>query len=82
MLKLKEIRINKGKTQQELANFMGVHQMTISRFENEKRKLDQDSIVKLALYLEVTPDELLGFDDAYKEYTDYLIKLKEKENKD
>lgn len=79
MLKLKSIRIKKGNTQQDLANYLGVTQNAISNYESELRKLDQDSIVKLALFLEVTTDELLGFEEAYQSYTEYLQKLKEKE---
>lgn len=81
MLKLKEIRIKKGLTQKDMADILGVNQVSISRFERETRKLDQDQIVKLSLALEVTPDELLGFEEAYKKYVEYLKSLKEDEPK-
>ena len=79
MLRLKEIRIKNGISQKDLADFLGVSRVTVSRYENEKRMLDQDLIIKISLYLDVTTDELLGFDEAYKKYSDYLISLTNKD---
>jgi len=76
MIKLKEIRIKKGITQEEIAKFLGVKQVTVSRYETEQRMLNQDQINKLSLFLDVTPNELLGFDEVYANYTNYLISLK------
>lgn len=75
MLKLKDIRLKKGLKQQDLADILEVSIAAISRYESEERKLNQDQIVKLCLGLEVTPDELLGFEEAYKKYTEYLQSL-------
>lgn len=72
MLKLKEIRIKKGLYQKDIANVLGVTEATASRYENEIRKLNQDQITTLALALDVTPGELLGFEDSYNNYTQYL----------
>ncbi len=79
MLKLREIRLSKDLTQQDIADILGVTRQAAARYETEERKLDQDSILKLSLALEVTPDELLGFEEAYKEYTKYLLSLDEEE---
>ena len=79
MLRLKEIRLNKGLTQQELAIKLGITQQSIARYESEARKLDQDLIIKICLVLDVTPDELLGFEEAYKKYSEYLQSLDEEE---
>lgn len=79
MLKLKEIRLSKGLKQQDIADILGVTQVAAGRYETEERKLDQNQIIKLSLALEVTPDELLGFEEAYKKYTEYLQKLLEDE---
>lgn len=76
MLKLKEIRISKGIKQEELANFLNVTQQAISRYESGNRKLSPQQIIDISLFLETTPNELLGFDEAYKKYTDYLMTLK------
>ena len=76
VIKLKEIRVRKGITQEEIANFLGVKQVTVSRYETEQRMLNQDQINKLSLFLDVTPNELLGFDEVYKNYVEYLMSLK------
>lgn len=81
MLKLKEIRIKKGLFQRDIAEILGVTQSAASLYELECRKLNQDQIVKLCLALEVTPDELLGYKEAYQQYTDYLEQLAEKNTK-
>lgn len=76
VLKLKEIREKKGLTQQELADFLGIHKITVSKYENEKLKLDQNNMVKMCIILDTTPNELLGFERKYKDFTDYLMSLK------
>lgn len=81
MLKLKEIRIKKGLFQRDIAEILGVSEATASRYENEKRMLNQDDIIKLSLALDVTPDELLGFKEAYHKYCEYLNKLAETKEK-
>lgn len=80
MLKLKEIRLKRNLYQKDIANILGVSEATASRYENEVRMLDQNQIIKLSLALEVTPDELLGYKEAYENYSKYLQELaKEKE---
>lgn len=75
-MKLKEIRLKRGLTQEEVGKILGVNDSTISKYEMGKRKLSHDQIIKLSIALEVTPNELLGFDEAYKSYTEYLQSLK------
>lgn len=79
MIKLKEIRIRRGYTQKDIADIVGVTVAAISRYEKEQRKLDQELIMKLCVALEVTPNELLGFDEAYENYTNYLMSLRKKD---
>jgi len=79
MIKLKEFRIKKGYTQKQLAEIIGVTEATVSRYESETRKLDQELIMKFCIALEVTPNELLGFDEAYENYTNYLMSLRKKD---
>ncbi len=81
MLKLKEIRIKKGLFQRDIAKILGVNQTAVSKYELEQRMLNQEQIVKLCLGLDVTPDELLGFKEAYEKYTEYLNKLTEEKTK-
>lgn len=76
MLKLKEIRLKKGLFQKDIASILGVSQAAASRYELEERMLNQDQIVKLCLALDVTPGELLGYQEAYEKYTKYLESMK------
>lgn len=54
------IRKEKGLTQVELAEKLGVQQSTISHIENELRDPSVDLLFKLAEVLEVTVEELVG----------------------
>lgn len=79
MLKLKQIRLSKGLTQQDIAKILGVSHQTAAKYEVEQVKLNYQQIIKLSLALDVTPDELLGFKEAYDKYTKYLQSLDEEE---
>lgn len=81
MLKLKEIRTKKGLKQSDIASILGVTQTAAARYESEARKLNQDEIIKLCLALDVTPDELLGFEEVYQKYTEYLNSLDDEDTK-
>jgi transcriptional regulator with XRE-family HTH domain len=58
MTKLKQLREERSLTQEELAEFTGVTSLTISRWENGKRKPRFKSIRKLAKALKVEPEEI------------------------
>lgn len=79
-MKLKEIRIKRGLKQKDIARILNVQQGAISKYENGTVLLTQDQIIKLSIALEVTPDELLDFKEAYKSYTEYLKSLKKGES--
>ena len=76
MLKIKDFREKKGMTQQELANFINVNRVTIAEYERQRMVPSIDKIVKIAIILETTPNELLGYERKYKDFTDYLMSLK------
>lgn len=63
MLRLKEVRKNARKTQQEVADFIGISQNNYSYWENGKVKIDNESLNKLAEYFGVSVDYLLGRTD-------------------
>ena len=62
-MRLKEARKQAGMTQQEVAAAVGVNQNTYSYWENEKTKIDNISLGKLAKIFNVSVDYLLGEDD-------------------
>jgi transcriptional regulator with XRE-family HTH domain len=79
-LRLKEIRITRGLKQKDIAKILNVQQGAISKYENGTVLLTQDQIIKLSIALEVTPNELLNFDEVYKEYVGYLLSLKKSDS--
>lgn len=58
--RLKELRQKAGKTQSEVAAFLGVSSVALSYYESGKRDIDNESLCRLADYYSVTTDELLG----------------------
>jgi transcriptional regulator with XRE-family HTH domain len=58
MAKLKTLREDRFLTQEELAELVGITPLTISRWENSKRKPRFKSIRKLAKVLNVNPKEI------------------------
>ena len=62
-MKLKELREEKGFTQTQLAEYLNIKQNTYSQYENEKRQLPIDVLIKLARYYSVSTDYILGLED-------------------
>lgn len=61
--RLYELRINKGLTQPELAKDLNVAKQTISNWENDNRSPDNEMLIKIANYFDVSLDYLLGRTD-------------------
>lgn len=64
--KLKKARLNKGLTQMELAEKIGVTQIDIDKWESSKSQIDDKNLKKCAEFLDVTSDYLLGKTDERK----------------
>lgn len=62
-MKLKEIRRDNGKTQKEVADYLNIKQNTYSQYENEKRQIPIEILIRLADYYDVSVDYLLGRTD-------------------
>lgn len=58
--RVKELRMKKGLSQQELGNAIGVTKVSICGYENGTRLPNLEKLVKLAEVLESTTDYLLG----------------------
>ena len=58
--RLARLRKERGLTQVELAKKMGIIQVLISDYENEKLRPNPDVLVQYALALGVTTDQILG----------------------
>lgn len=82
---LKELRKEKGETQQTLASIFNVSKMTISAWETDKQEPCIEDIKLLAKHFYVTTDYLLGMvaDDGSRigeeiEYTTTSLKYRRK----
>ena len=64
MEKLKELREAKKVTQSQLGEYIGAKKSAISLWESGKRQPDQETLVRLASYFDVSVDYLLGLDSA------------------
>lgn len=60
--RLKELRKEKGYSQNDIANYFNVSKMTISSWELDKQEPCIEDIKKLAAILEVSTDYLLGYE--------------------
>lgn len=60
MLGIKIARIKKGLTQEQLAEKLGLTNLTISGYEVGRTKPSLEVLIKLSDILEVSVDELLG----------------------
>ncbi|MBQ7009701.1 MAG: helix-turn-helix transcriptional regulator [Ruminococcus sp.] len=58
-MRLKELRIKRGITQQRLAIELNLNQNSISRYESGLREADYQTLILLADYFQVSIDYLL-----------------------
>lgn len=63
MNRIKKLRLERGETLEKLAKYLNVTIQTISNYENEKRDITPEVIIKLAEYFNVSTDYLLGKTD-------------------
>ena len=63
MIRLKALRTEKGLSQKEIAEYLGISQPAYANYERQAREADYDTLNKLADYFNVTTDYLLGRED-------------------
>lgn len=63
MNRLKYLRTARGENLEKVAEYLNVSIQTISNYENEKRDMTPDTIIKLAEYFGVSTDYILGKSD-------------------
>ena len=61
-MKLKELRMQRGISQVKLAMDLHLTQNSISRYENNQREADYETLIRIADYFDVSLDELLERD--------------------
>lgn len=73
MNRLKELRKQKGLTQQGLADEISVSKITVLRWENEERQIKPEKAQQLADYFKVSVGYLLGYIDDSEIYDDEVV---------
>ncbi len=63
MIRLRALRQERNISMKQLGDIFDVAESTISLYENEKRKVDTDMLIKFANYFNVSTDYLLGITD-------------------
>ena len=61
--RLKELRIENNYSQYEIANIIGIAQVTYSHYELGRRSVSIQNLVKIAKIYNVSTDYLLGMSD-------------------
>lgn len=60
MKNLRKLRINRGISQQQLADVIGTSQQSVNKYENHSVEPDISALIKLADYFGTTIDYLVG----------------------
>ena len=63
--RIRELRLEHGLTQHELAQILHTTQKSISKYETEYLDLNTDIIISFCKYFNVSADYLLGLTDSY-----------------
>ncbi|AWZ34333.1 TPA: transcriptional regulator [Streptococcus agalactiae] len=62
--RLKELRLEKNQTQQQLADELGVNRVNVTRWEKGNTEPSFSKLIELSKLLNTTPNYLLGVSDA------------------
>lgn len=74
---LKQLRKDKGLTQQEMANLFGISRGTYAHYEINRREPDAETLSKLADFFGVTVDDLLGRESPQNPVTGEPLTVRE-----
>ena len=73
--KIKKARLERGMTQQELGNIVGVQKSAIAKYENGRVvNIKRSTLQKIASALNIRPSELL-FSESPKDTADLHVKI-------
>lgn len=64
MNRLKDLRMEKGVSQQKIADYLGITRQSYSNYELGNREADYKTLTNLAKYFNTTVDYLLGISDS------------------
>ena len=66
--RIRDLRVDRGLTQREVAELLHVSQNTYSQYETGQRQLPVDTLIKLALFFNTSTDYILELTDEAKPY--------------
>ncbi len=81
-MKLKELRVKKGLSQEELGKILGVSGQTILNWENSIHSPNVDQLIKLADFFDVSIDYLVGLKNENKTKNEIMNDLKDSSKED
>ena len=61
---MKELRAEKGVSQQIIADYLGITRQSYSNYELGNREADYDTLMKLAKYFDTSVDYIIGISDS------------------
>lgn len=64
--RIKKLRIDNDKNQTQIANILKTDQSYYSKYENGKRPLPIEHLIKLCMFYNVSADYILGFTNEKK----------------
>ncbi len=67
-MRLKDLREDSDISQIQMAEFLHVKQNTYSQYENGKRQIPIEMLIKIALFYNVSVDYILGLTDVKTPY--------------
>ncbi|MCX7746908.1 MAG: helix-turn-helix domain-containing protein [Clostridia bacterium] len=67
--RLKLLREEKGKTQQEIAELLGLSRSALSKYEHNDREPDRQAVAMLTDYFDVSVDYLFGRTNVRNHYS-------------
>lgn len=73
--RIKKLRDEKNISQIDLAEYLGISQQALSKWENNKTEPDNDSLIKIAQYFNVSTDYLLGNSESRNNLQPYESEL-------
>lgn len=65
MNKIRELRTEKGLTQAELAEILGVNQTAVGKYERGELEPNIENLIKLSRFFEVSVDYIIGNADDF-----------------
>lgn len=72
---IKRLRLNKGVTQEQLGEFLGVSGQAVSKWENESALPDILTLPKLADFFGISIDEVMGYKLNALTYKEQFVKF-------